>query len=107
MIPFALIVDEFFEEEIFSRIRQFALAADWSVEHNPVDNIDYPEVILLQDDVGMKERLQRIMGSHVAIKLMVLRRSRVGTPCPEQAHSDIRIADSTFSAIDSPTMIAT
>lgn len=99
MIPYALIVDEFLDKETFEKVQHFAVTADYERVKNPVDTINYPDVIVMQDDIGIGERLSRVMGSMVAIKLLVLRRSMRGTPCPEQAHSDISIADSTFSAI--------
>lgn len=103
MIPYAIIVDDFFPQKTFELLRQYVVSTEeWKTITNPKDGIAYPEVIYFDsspDTQYIAEMISRIMGSKVVLKMVVLRRSMAGVECPEQAHTDISIADSTFSAI--------
>lgn len=99
MLPYGLIIDEFLSPADFMALRNFADVAAFTSIENPQDGIVYPEVLAIQDEIGIAHKLSLIMGSHVRLRLTVLRRSRADIPAPQQAHDDVAIHSSMYSMI--------
>lgn len=97
MIPYALIVDSFLPTESWQDLRGALLSQDFPDQPNPTDGYQYPFTLVLDDWAELKkditEQLQGVMGSRVCLRLLVARISTEGTPCPEQAHSDMQIVE--------------
>lgn len=97
MTPYAILIDDFLDD--FAAVRRFADMAVFNAETNPVDGIHYPDVCLLEDQYNIAKKLGLILGGKATIRLLVMRRSMKGVQVPEQAHTDITVANSMYSMI--------
>lgn len=89
MIPYALIVDDFFVD--FAAARAFAEGCKFQTHHNPHDGITYPCVAPVLDAPIASEggkRLSMIVSSRIELHELVLRLSLAGVAQPYGAHSD-------------------
>lgn len=94
MIPYALIIDDFFPD--FAAARELALEQTFETVVNPYDRKAYPTVAVIPDGAlrehpfpqMVQGRIAAIMSSRIAVLRMLFRLSLLRDAHPYHAHSD-------------------
>lgn len=90
---YALIVDDFLPE--FSRVREFADAADYQPFVSSVDGVEYPLISPAPDFVSelVHSGVEKIMGRSIDIRHTFFRASPEGVDVPNQVHNDLSMGE--------------